>query len=83
MEDTGDAALHQWLREGLGEDVRELIAGSHLVQDDLAILHSCMGKVLPEVDVLRTLASPDHVVCPFDTCRIVFSNRRGSAQYDA
>ncbi len=34
-----------------------------------------MGEVLADVDVLGTLASPDHVVSPLDARRVVIVHR--------
>ena len=64
--------------EALGEDVGELVRGVNTDQTKVTILNRFMCEVLPKVDVLSTLTSPDDVVAPFDARVVVFIDGRVS-----
>ena len=71
--------------ERLGEDIRELIRGRHCEELEVSILNSLMREMLPDVDVLSTLASTDDVVAPFNARRVILEDwgrrRRCEAQF--
>jgi hypothetical protein len=64
--------------QALGEDIGKLIGGVHPDETNVAILDHLLREVLPDVDVLCTLASPDDVVTPFDAGIVVLMNRSPS-----
>ncbi len=47
----------------------------NLDQLHLAVLDGLMRKVIPEIDVLSSLSSSDHVISPLDTRGVVLIDR--------
>jgi hypothetical protein len=56
------------------EDIRQLIGGVHPYETNVAILDHFVREVLPNVDMLCSLASPDDVVTPFDAGIVILVN---------
>jgi hypothetical protein len=59
----------------LGQDVRELGRGRDLDKSHFTILDDFMREVLPNVNVLGPLTSPDDVVTPLDARGVVLVYR--------
>ena len=49
----------------LREYTRKLKLRRYLVQAHVAVLDRLMCEVLTDIDVLSTLTSPNHMICPF------------------
>jgi hypothetical protein len=61
----------------LGQDVRQLGRGRDLNKTHFTILDDFMCEVLPNVNVLGPLTSPDDVVAPLDARGVVLVYRCG------
>jgi hypothetical protein len=74
-QDSRDARLPLREVQRLGQDVRQLLGGSDANQRHMAILDHLMSKVLPVVDVLRTLSTTNDVISPLNACGVVLIHR--------
>ena len=70
-------------RQGLREDVCKLIRGRYRDELEMSILNGLMCEMLPDVNVLGTLASTDDVVTPFDARCVVLEHRSGCGRCES
>ena len=68
-----EAAKEEWLRERLGQDVRQLVLRLDLVEMNVTFLYRLMRAVYPEVDVTGPVTAADHVVGPLDAPGVLSS----------
>ena len=63
----------------LREYIRKLELRCYLVQAHVAVLDRLMCEVLADINVLGTLTSPTHMICPLDArpCHAVLSSNTG------
>ena len=69
-----EAAEEEWLRERLGQDVRQLVLRLDLVEMNVTVLYRLMRAVYPEVDVTGPVTAADHVVGPLDAPGVVLTD---------
>ncbi len=59
----------------LREYIHKLELRRYLVQAHVAVLNRLMCEVLADINVLGTLTSSNHMICPLDARRVVLEHR--------